>query len=50
MPTCPDGHATDAADYCTVCGSPVRAAVDAADTASRQVVSGMRGFDQRTVL
>jgi len=23
MPTCPDGHATDATDYCTVCGSPV---------------------------
>lgn len=23
MPTCPDGHATDAGDYCTVCGSPV---------------------------
>ena len=23
MPTCPEGHATDATDYCTVCGSAV---------------------------
>jgi hypothetical protein len=23
MPTCPDGHTTDATDYCTVCGAPV---------------------------
>jgi len=23
MPNCPEGHATDATDYCTVCGSPV---------------------------
>lgn len=23
MPTCPEGHATDATDYCSVCGSPV---------------------------
>lgn len=23
MPTCPDGHVTDATDYCDVCGSPV---------------------------
>jgi FHA domain-containing protein len=24
MPTCPDGHATDASDYCSVCGAPMR--------------------------
>jgi len=23
MPTCAEGHATDATDYCTVCGSPI---------------------------
>lgn len=32
MPTCPDGHATDATDYCTVCGLPVEPPAPAAAT------------------
>ena len=50
MPTCPEGHASDAGDYCDVCGSPVAPQSTTADTSSRQVVPGMRGADQRTVL
>lgn len=30
MPTCPDGHLTDASDYCSVCGTPVQAATTTA--------------------
>jgi predicted RNA-binding Zn-ribbon protein involved in translation (DUF1610 family) len=29
MPTCPDGHATDATDYCSVCGAPVQTSTTA---------------------
>jgi hypothetical protein len=31
MPTCAEGHVTEATDYCTVCGSPVTARVTAPD-------------------
>lgn len=29
MPTCPDGHATDATDYCSVCGAPMQTSTTA---------------------
>ncbi|MGZ6778909.1 MAG: FHA domain-containing protein [Mycobacterium sp.] len=31
MPTCPEGHATDATDYCTVCGSPMSPSASATE-------------------
>ena len=47
MPTCAEGHATEAADYCDVCGSPITSRVS---PARPKDMPGMRRVDQRTVL
>jgi predicted component of type VI protein secretion system len=40
MPTCSEGHATEATDYCTVCGSPVEAPAATAAAATSCVACG----------
>ena len=43
MPTCAEGHDTEATDYCDVCGSPVTAGV-------RDGVPSVQRTDQRPLL
>ena len=40
MPTCSEGHATEATDYCTVCGSPVEAPAATAAAATSCAACG----------
>lgn len=39
MPTCPEGHASAAADYCDVCGSPMEAPAGQQASASAPVLT-----------
>ncbi len=47
MPTCPDGHATDASDYCSVCGVPVQAS--AAPVGWTAVVTADKDYYKRVI-
>ncbi len=51
MPTCVEGHATEATDYCDVCGSPVTTpAATGFDGCVREGVPVVRRADQRSLL
>ena len=52
MPTCTEGHASAADDYCDVCGSPIgsSAAQPVSPPARGAGLPGMRDADQRPLL